>query len=355
MQKKEGKKGKKGKKPPYGINDPDIERKIDELLNDWGVNADFNRFREMMVTILKFAQDQPPPADVRQFNIALKEMRYANKVFQNYHGIHTVSVFGSARTKPSELIYQMAEKFGRILKNSGCMIITGGGGGIMEAAQAGAGRERSFALNIVLPFEQDANPTIAGDPKLITFKYFFTRKLHFLKNSHAAAYFPGGFGTMDECFEALTLIQTGKAPIMPIVMVDQPGGDYWSKFDEFLRERLLHYGLISPADFNLFKITSNLDEAHDEILNFYKNFHSYRYVRDVCVIRMHRAIPEDVLQQMNKDFTDIVADDLGFEMNHPLPQEINEPEIAHLPRLCFRFNMHGFGRLRQVINRVNEF
>lgn len=343
------------KKHSYNTGNPAIEKKIDELLKEWGVEGDFSRYHEMMVTVLKFAHDQPSPADIRQFNIALKEMRYASKVFQEYRGIKTISIFGSARTKPEAPIYQAAKKFARMMRESGYMIITGGGGGIMEAAQAGAGRERSFALNISLPFEQEANHTIAGDPKLITFKYFFTRKLHFLKNSHAVAYFPGGFGTMDEGFEAMTLIQTGKAPIMPIVMIDDASGTYWSTLVNFLRDCMLRNGLISKHDFSLFKVTSSLEDAQQEIVNFYKNFHSYRYVRDVCVMRLHRSIPADILKKLNEDFADILTDNMGFEMNYALPQEINEPEIANLPRLCFSFDKHAHGRLRQLINVVNQF
>ncbi|MFH1066781.1 MAG: LOG family protein [bacterium] len=340
---------------PYTAGNPEIDRKIEELLSEWGVTADLNRFREMMVTVLKFANDKPHPADVYQFNIALKEMRYANRVFQNYGDIKTVSIFGSVRTPESSPAYQAAYKFAEMMRESGYMIITGGGNGIMGAAQAGAGRERSFALNISLPFEQEPNETIEGDPKLITFKYFFTRKLNFVKHSHAIALFPGGFGTMDECFETLTLIQNGKATPTPIVMVDEPNGHYWKSWERYMREYLLGNGLIAASDFHLFKITDNLEEARNEILKFYHNFHSYRYIGDLCVIRVHRAFEDDVLKKLSEEFADILTDKNGFEIRTALPAEINEPEIAHLPRLCGYFNKHNFGRLRQLIDRINEF
>lgn len=339
----------------YTTDLPAIEAQIDALLEAWGVTADYEKFREMIVTVLKTIKDQPHPADVRQFNTAMKELRYANNVFKPYRGIPKISIFGSARTPPGSPEFKAARSFARLMMESGYMVITGGGDGIMGAAQEGAGRERSFALNIQLPFEQRANKTILGDPKLINFKYFFTRKLNFVKNSHAIALFPGGFGTMDEGFEAMTLMQTGKAPIVPLVMIDAPRGNFWCTFEHYLREHLLLDGLISPDDFHLFKITDNLEEARKDILAFYYNFHSYRYVRDTLVIRMQREIPTAALVRLREDFQDILVSDEPLGMCATLPEEINEPEIAHLPRLCLHFNRRNYGRLRQLIDRINLY
>jgi len=332
-----------------------VEKQIDTLLDQWGAETDREKYREMIVTVLKYIKDEPLPGDVRQFNTAMKELRYANAVFKPYRSVKKISVFGSARTAEDRGEYRAAHDFSRLMMESGYMVITGGGEGIMGAAQAGAGRERSFALNIQLPFEQHANKTIEGDTKLINFKYFFTRKLNFVKNSNAIALFPGGFGTMDEGFEAMTLMQTGKAPIVPVVMVDAPKGNFWRTFERYLREHLLLDGLISPDDFHLIKITDSIEEARKEVVTFYYNFHSYRYVRDVLVIRMQREIPAAALHRLRDDFQDILVSNEPLAMCPTLPEEINEPEIAHLPRLCLQFNRKAYGRLRQLIDRINLY
>jgi uncharacterized protein (TIGR00730 family) len=332
-----------------------VEKQIDALLDQWGAETDREKYREMIVTVLKYIKDEPLPGDVRQFNTAMKELRYANAVFKPYRSVKKISVFGSARTAEDRGEYRAAHDFSRLMMESGYMVITGGGEGIMGAAQAGAGRERSFALNIQLPFEQHANKTIEGDTKLINFKYFFTRKLNFVKNSNAIALFPGGFGTMDEGFEAMTLMQTGKAPIVPVVMVDAPKGNFWRTFERYLREHLLLDGLISPDDFHLIKITDSIEEARKEVVTFYYNFHSYRYVRDVLVIRMQREIPAAALHRLRDDFQDILVSNEPLAMCPTLPEEINEPEIAHLPRLCLQFNRKAYGRLRQLIDRINLY
>ena len=335
--------------------DPATDGRIDALLKEAGVDGDYEYFRDMLVTVLGFAADKPHPADVRLFNTAIKEIRTANAVFKPYSGIKKISVFGSARTAPGREEYKSAVEFSRMMMESGYMVITGGGDGIMGAAQAGAGRERSFALNINLPFEQQANKTILGDEKLIEFKYFFTRKLNFVKNSDAIALFPGGFGTMDEGFEAITLMQTGKSLIVPVVFIDAPGGNFWRTFERYLREHLLLDGLISAQDFHLFKVTDNLEEARKEVVNFYYNFHSYRYVRDTLVIRLQRPVPPAALKRIGEDFSDILTGSGPLKACAFLPEEVNEPELAHLPRLCLPFDRRSSGRLRQLIDRLNQF
>lgn len=332
-----------------------VTSKIDELISISAIQSDSEMFREMILTVLGFAGENPHPKDIKLLNRAMKEMCEAAKVFQPYRGIKKISIFGSARTLETTAEFQAAESFARAMMEIGYMIITGGGNGIMGAAQAGAGRERSFALNIELPFEQHPNSTIAGDPKLINFRYFFTRKLHFIKNSHAIALMPGGFGTMDEGFEAITLIQTGKAHIVPIIMIDAPGGNFWNTFTKYIREHLLNDGLISADDFNLFKVTDNINEARKEVVNFYYNFHSYIYVKDELVIRMQREIPPAAADRLLEDFSDILTDKHSLRSCAFLPEEINEPEIAHLPRLCLKFDRHSHGRLRQLIDRINLF
>jgi len=307
---------------------------------------------EMLVTVCKLAKDQTGVADMKLVNRALKEMRKSNKVFHPFRDTRKVVCYGSARTAPDRGDYLAAVDFSKRMADLGYMVITGAGEGIMGAAQRGAGRERSFGLNISLPFEQSANEVIDGDPKLVEFNYFFTRKLTFVKEAHAFALFPGGFGTMDEGFELLTLIQTGKSVVQPIVMIDQPGGTYWKTFDRFLRDHLLRLGLISPEDFSLFRITDNIDEAVAEIVRFFSVFHSYRMVGKKTVIRLTRPLSPAVIEDLNRTFLDL-AGQAGFEQTTALPREADEPEIADLPRLVFTDRLHRFGRLRQLIDFIN--
>ncbi|MDZ4789158.1 MAG: TIGR00730 family Rossman fold protein [Blastochloris sp.] len=339
----------------YSTGHEVLDKKIEELLALADIQSDSEYFHDMFVTVLKFAADKPSPKDIKLFSRSIKEMRYASKVFQPYYGVKKLSIFGSARTSEKAAEYQAAESFARLMMEASYMVITGGGHGIMGAAQAGAGRERSFALNIELPFEQQANSTIEGDPKLINFRYFFTRKLHFIKNSHAIVLMPGGFGTMDEGFEAMTLIQTGKTNVVPVVLLDAPGGNFWRTFIHYIQEHLLNDGLISADDFHLLKVTDNINEARKEILNFYYNFHSYRYVGDQLVIRTQREIPPAAVIRLLEDFHDILTDENSLKTCAFLPEEINEPEIAHLPRLCLKFDRRSHGRLRQLIDRLNLF
>ncbi|MCH8475329.1 MAG: TIGR00730 family Rossman fold protein [Opitutales bacterium] len=339
----------------YTTAKPEIDDKIRDLLKEWGVDPEEPKYFEMVVTILKLASDNPHPADLLLFNRMMKEVRYANRVFQPYRGTRKISVFGSARTLADCPTYKAAYHFSEMMRDRGFMVITGGGEGIMGAAQAGAGREHGFALNIELPFEQRANKTIDGDHKLINFKYFFTRKLQFLKNSDAIALFPGGFGTIDEGFETLTLMQTGKAQILPVIMVDEPHGSFWRSFDHYIKNHLIKDGLISRDDLHLFKITDSLEEACREVINFYYNFVSYRFVRDICVIRMQRQIPQGGLVRLEEDFQDILIGEEPVWTSEALPEEAEETEIADLPRLCIRFNRRAYGRLRQLIDRVNMY
>ncbi len=333
--------------------DPQLDALVRQLVEGSGAAANSNLLEEMVVTALKLARDGTPVADMKLFNRSLKEMRYASKVFRNYASVRKIAVFGSARTAPGEPEYIAAETFSRRMREEQFMIITGGGDGIMGAAQKGAGREHSFGLNIRLPFEQQANETILGDPKLINFNYFFTRKLNFLKETHAIALFPGGFGTMDEGFETLTLMQTGKARIMPLVFVDKPQGHYWSSWMHFLEEFLLKYNLISEDDFHLFKITEDTEEAVAEVLQFYSNYHSYRWIGEKMVIRIARPLDQQSLQNLNLKFADVLERE-RIEQSDALPEEKNESELASLKRIVLHPKRHNFGRLRQLIDELNK-
>ena len=306
----------------------------------------------MIGTVLKMAQDRVSMADLKLYDRSLKELRYSARLFSHYKEIRKISIFGSARTPGDAPEAVAAEEFARRMCAAGYMIITGGGDGIMGAAQRGAGRERSFGLNIRLPFEQSANVTIEGDPKLINFNYFFTRKLNFMKESHAIALFPGGFGTMDEGFEALTLLQTGKAKPIPLVLVDQPNGTYWQTWYDFSRDHLLRLGLISEEDFYLFRITTDIQTAVAEVLDFYRIYQSSRYVGQQMVIRLARRLTPRAVVNINDTFADILRAG-KFIQGSALRQERNEPEIAHLPRLIFTPHLRNFGRLRLLIDHIN--
>jgi uncharacterized protein (TIGR00730 family) len=273
-------------------------------------------------------------------------------VFADYRGIRKVSTFGSARTPPDDPAYRQAHEFARRLADQGYMVITGAGGGIMRACQEGSGRERSFGINIRLPFEQAPNEFIHRDPKLVNFKYFFTRKLMFVKEADAIALFPGGFGTHDEGFESLTLLQTGKSKLVPVVFVDAPGGTYWQTWRDYVVDHLLKPSLISPADMRLFKITDDLDEAISEITRFYRRYHSSRYVGQLLVLRLTEPLSEARLAALNQEFADIVLGD-PIVQSAALPEEAGEPEIAQLPRLVFEFGRRHFGRLRMLIDEIN--
>ena len=331
---------------------PEFEARIRQLVADWGAEKSPELIEELIVTALKMARDKMGTGDLKLMNRSLKELRYAAKIFALYRDVRKVVVFGSARTAPSEPDAQLAEEFGRQMVANHYMVITGGGDGIMGAAQRGAGRENSFGLNIRLPFEQRANEIIHGDPKLINFNYFFTRKLNFVKETHAYALFPGGFGTMDEAFEALTLMQTGKALIIPIVFIDRPDGRYWETWMRFLTDHLLKLGLISKEDFHFIKIVHTAAAAVDHILLFYRNYQSSRWVGSQLVLRICNRLTKRSVGKLNKQFADILR--VGkIEQRAALPQEKNQPAIWHLPRLVLTPLRHEFGRYRQLIDAIN--
>ncbi|MEP7014143.1 MAG: TIGR00730 family Rossman fold protein [Verrucomicrobiota bacterium] len=335
----------------WSIEAPFDER-VRELVQEWGAGKTPELIEEMIVTALKIARDEMGVADLKLINRSLKELRYAAKVFAPYTNVRKVAVFGSARTAPDAAVSRMAEEFGREMVKQKFMVITGGGDGIMGAAQKGAGRENSFGLNIRLPFEQRANPIIEGDGKLVNFNYFFTRKLNFVKETHALALFPGGFGTMDEGFEVLTLMQTGKARIIPLVLLDMPQGRYWETWMKFVRDDMFNLGYLSQEDFSLFKLCHSVTDAVNEIAQFYKNYHSVRWVGDQLVLRIYRPLSDQALVGLNKNFADLVRDG-EIVQGAALPAEKNEPEILSLPRLVLAPHRRDFGRFRQLIDAIN--
>lgn len=331
----------------------EVMRLAGELVERLAAVPEGDLVGQIVQTAMKLLRDRTGRGDLKLMNRAMKELRYALRVFAPYRNTRKVSIFGSARTSENHPDYIQAAEFARRMAASGWMVITGAGGGIMAAGHGGAGREPSFGLAIRLPFEQKTNPTIADDPKLINFKYFFTRKLMFVRSAHALALFPGGFGTMDEGFEVLTLIQTGKSVPMPVVMIDHPGGHYWRAWADYVRGQLLAGGFIDPDDLRLFRITDNVDEAVAEILGFYANYHSVRTVKDELVIRLQRAPDEAGLEHIRRHFADLALDG-QFRVSTPLEAEADEPSLAHLPRLVFRFNRRDQGRLRMLIDWLNR-
>jgi len=307
--------------------------------------------QQLLTTALKLHEDGSGPGDLKITNTALKELRYAYKVFAPYASVRKVTVFGSARAASSEEAMASARLFGKRMTEEGWMVVTGAGAGIMGAAQEGAGGEKSFGLNIRLPFEQEANPWIASDPKLITFKYFFTRKLFLVKEASGVALFPGGFGTMDETFELLTLMQTGKSALVPVVLVEAGPKPYWRIWHRWIAGTLVERGLIDAEDTSLFRIVDTPDEAVAEIANFYRVYHSSRIVGDDLVLRLNRPIQPAQVADLQDKFADILKGRARLEPG-PVPQELNE--FPQLSRLILPFDHRSFGRLRQLIDFVNQ-
>lgn len=333
------------------MKDKTRDPRIRELVAEVASGRHAEQIEDMIETALRFGRDKAPLADLKLYKRAMRDLRAAASVFSKYTGIRKVAVFGSARTKPEAIEYKLARDFGARIVAEGYMVITGGGDGIMGAAQEGAGAERSFGLNIRLPFEQKANEVIEGDPKLINFNYFFTRKLNFVKETHAFALFPGGFGTHDEGFEVLTLLQTGKSPLVPIVLLDRPNGHYWETWRRFLVNDLLDQGLISPQDLRLFHITHDVEDAVNHITQFYRNFHSYRWVRDQMVIRLLQPLKPDALERLNARFASLLASGT-IAQTGALPEEAEDTHLAHLPRLVLR-PKKDFGSLRVFLDALN--
>lgn len=305
---------------------------------------------EMIETSLKFVPGGHDTGQLKLIARALKEMRYAFRVFNQYPDARKISIFGSARTPEHHPDYQAAKSFAAAIARRGWMTITGAGDGIMKAGHDGLQREAIFGLSIRLPFETTANTLIQGDPKLINFRYFFTRKLMFMSNSDAVAVFPGGFGTQDELFEALTLVQTGKSNIIPIVLIDGEHGVYWEHWQRYIDDNLRANGWISPEDEHLIHRAANIDDAVEHVVRFYRVYHSSRYVGEHLVIRLNQQLRPESIERLNDEFGLLVASG-RIESTEALPGE--EDHLA-LPRLAFHHNRRMYARVRLLIDRINE-
>lgn len=324
---------------------------IKRLLEEYAPSRNDDLLFQMMVTICRLAADDADRGDLKVLNVALKELRYAFKIFAPYTETPKVSIFGSARTPESHPQYIEAKKFATLIQRAGWMVITGAGDGIMRAGHHGASRRSSFGVAISLPFEQSANTIIAKDPKLVNFKYFFTRKLVFVKEAKAIVLFPGGFGTQDEGFESLTLIQTIKASPVPVVLCHEPGGSYWNDWLRFVRVALLDKAMIDEQDMNLFLITDRAEDAVAEVVQFYRRFHSARFVGEKQVFRLNQPLSAETLSDINDSFADIIL--TGRFEQHDGPVEEENGAYPEKARLVFAFDRRSAGRQRLLINRIN--
>jgi uncharacterized protein (TIGR00730 family) len=331
-----------------------LDELLDEILQLTEVHHP-DTVREIVLNALKAGQEVDYLADLKMMRVTLREMRNTTRLFGAFRGRKKVTIFGSARTGREEPIYQKCVTFARQLNRLGYMVITGGGPGIMQAGNEGAGPENSFAVNIRLPFEQETNPVMGNSRNVITYKYFFNRKVAFLKEAHAVALFPGGFGTLDEAMETLTLIQTGKNPPIPLVLIDDDAGGYWEPWFEFLRDTLLTRGLISGEDFGLFTITRDPFEAAQVISDFYRVYHSSRFVGKTLVIRLNKPLSVEQIAILQEEFSEIVDSGSRLAMTAALPQECDQPDLLDLPRLAFEFNRRNYGLLAAFLRRLNSF
>lgn len=339
-----------------------LQADLTQLLNRLPALRNGKLIYQALATLVRMAEGGIDRLDWKILKSSLQDLERGFQAFYPYRHTRKITIFGSARIQPGSPEYRLAVDFARQITQRGFMVMTGAGGGIMEAGNKGAGPGKSFGLNIQLPFEQGANSFIEGDSKLVNFKYFFTRKLFFLRETDAIVLFPGGFGTQDEAFECLTLSQTGKSPPIPLVLIDRPGGDYWQQWDAYIQKHLLERGLISPEDDNLYTITDNLSTACQVITNFYRVYHSSRYVDERLVIRLTEALSDKNIEQLNADFSDILLKGRieksqalaeEFQKEQPLPEEVQD-ETADLPRLIFHFNQRDHGRLYQLIAAINQ-
>ena len=341
------------KLPSYRTKKTHVNEAIEALIDQAGLTKDSELIFEMIVSALRLGFDEADRADLKLVNAALKELRYAFDVFAPYKDTPKCTIFGSARIQPGDPAYEAAKQLGAAMAARDWMVMTGAGPGIMAAGLEGAGSENSFGINIVLPFEASANEFIADDPKLINFRYFFTRKVAFMKETAGYAILPGGFGTMDEAFELLTLMQTGKSLIAPVVLLDPEGSTYWDRWRDFVSKELLEAKLISPADMDLFMITSSVEEAADEMVRFNSTYHSSRAVGQRLVLRLKREPSDDELATLTSEFADIIEAG-AIERIEATDSEVADNDHLELHRIAFRFNRHGYARLRMMIDALNS-
>lgn len=341
------------KLPRYRTGESDLDAAIAELVERAVPDpANQDLIFELVASTLRLARDDADRGDLKIANASLKEMRYAFHVFDAYRGTPKVAIFGSARTQPDDPLYEQARAFAAAMSARDWMVITGAGPGIMEAGIDGAGPDKAFGVSIRLPFEADTTQFLADDPKLINFRYFFTRKLSFIKEADGFVLLPGGYGTLDEAFELLTLVQTGKAQPGPIVLLDVPGGTYWSGWDQFVRDELLARGYVGEHDLCMVLVTDSVEAAVDEVTGFYANYHSQRFVSGRLVLRVHRAPDDATLAALSDEFADII-DRGGIERVDASPIEVRDDDHPELERVALWFDRHGWPRLRELIDRLN--
>ncbi|VXB72351.1 Cytochrome D ubiquinol oxidase subunit II [Pseudomonas sp. 8AS] len=332
----------------------DLTDKIEELASLVVPPASPNLplYQEMLTTVVRMAQADRNRWDAKIMLQTLREMEHAFSALEQFKRRRKVTVFGSARTPSDHPAYQLARELGQTLAHLDLMVVTGAGGGIMAAAHEGAGLENSLGFNITLPFEQGANATVHGSDNLLSFHFFFLRKLFFVKEADALVLCPGGFGTLDEALEVLTLIQTGKSPLVPIVLLDEPGSNYWEEALRYIREQLLERHYILPSDMQLMRLVHSAQEAGQEIARFYRNYHSTRWLKGSFVIRMNHPLNDAALRALNKEFADLCLSG-GYLQQGYCEAESDEPEFCELTRLAFRFNARDHGRLRELVDFIN--
>ena len=339
----------------FQISGVDLNSKVQELASLAAPpnSPNIKLYQAMLSTVVRMAQADRNRWDAKIMQQTLREMEQAFSTLEQFKRRRKVTVFGSARTPTDHPIYSLARDLGATLAKHNLMVITGAGGGIMAAAHEGAGLENSLGFNITLPFEQNANATVQGSNNLLSFHFFFLRKLFFVKEADGLVLCPGGFGTLDEALEVLTLIQTGKSPLVPVVLLDQPGGTFWTSALTFIREQLQDNGYIMPSDMHLVRLAHSAEEAAEEIAQFYSNFHSSRWLEERFVIRLNHALSEAAMQQLNKAFHDLCTEG-DFQQQAYCESEQDEPELCHMTRLAFAFNGRNHGRLRELLDLINQ-
>lgn len=340
------------KQPRYRTGDAQIDAAIADLVDRTPAGDDADLIYELVTTSLLLSHDVTDRGDLKIANSALKELRLAFQVFAPYRSARKVAIFGSARTRRDDPLYDQARRFAAAMADRDWMVITGAGPGIMEAGIEGAGPDNAFGVSIRLPFESPSSQFLADDPKLMRFRYFFTRKVMFIKESHGFVLLPGGYGTMDEAFELLTLVQTGKAPPAPIVLLDVPGASYWQGWKEWVERELGGPGYLSPHDLCFVKVTDDIDVAVDEVLGFFSNYSSLRFVSGQLVLRMRQAPSDADLVEINTEFADLMTRG-AIERIDALPPEVTDDDALDLERLLVPFDRRNYARLRELIDRIN--
>lgn len=334
----------------YKIGNPKIDKEIEELAKKYSLPQNRECFRQLFTTVVKLYLDKADERDLYLANVTLKELRHIFRTFARYRNVRKVVMFGSHRSKPKSKEYKMAVDFAKEIVKKNFMVITGGGGGVMEAGNRGAGKN-SFAVKIKLPLELEPNPYVSKGEKLLNVKYFYTRKLAFIKESDATVLFPGGFGTHDEGFEVLTLLQTGKCAPRPLVFVEAPGKNYWKTWLRFLKKQLLKGKFLTKDELNLFTVVGSVKKAVEEIVGFYRNYHSIRFAREMTIIRLNRKIPTKELKRLSNKYKDMISGKII--PSGPLPTEVRNKEFLELPRICMRFDRKSYGRLMELIKELN--